>query len=108
MDTLMIFTIFTLSKLVKMDNSGEALYLYVYYYIQKKHAGNDTPWASTSYCARCLKWSETKVQKVRESLINTGLIQYSIKNENGKEIESIEVMFLVTETEIANNFVYIT
>ncbi len=72
---LVILTKQTLDIFLKETNPAELIALYIFYYYTAKWQKTNQVKCTSSYVAKGLHWSESKVRKVKKQLIEFGLIQ---------------------------------
>lgn len=74
--------------LLKQEKPSDVLALYLFYYITSKWQDQKNAYCTTSYTAKGIKWSETRVRKTKKVLIRLGLIEDVCKRgRSGKIIQ---------------------
>lgn len=92
-----ILSKYLLDLLLKQENPGDLIALYTFYYYVAKWQKTNQPKATTSYTASGLSWSEKRVIKNKNELIQLGLIKDIIsRNRKSNQIlgHYIRVMFI--------------
>lgn len=72
---LIILTKQTVDIFLKSNSPADVMALYTFYYYTAKWQETNQPKCTTGYAAQGLKWSETKIRKVKKELIALGLIE---------------------------------
>jgi hypothetical protein len=76
-----------LDLLLKQNHPSELIALYTFYYYTAKWQRTNIPKATGKYIGQALTWSEDKVQRYKNVLINLGLIEnVQRKNESGQVV----------------------
>lgn len=102
---LVILTKQTLDILLDTQNPSDAIGLYTFYYYTAKWQKTNQPRCTTSYTAQGMKWSETRVRKIKKELIDRGLIEdICQKDENGKiSGHYIKLNYIIAQTTLKEN-----
>lgn len=72
---LIILTKQTVDIFLKSNSPADVMALYTFYYYTAKWQETNQPKCTTGYAAQGLKWSETKIRKVKKELLALGLIE---------------------------------
>lgn len=72
---LIILTKQTVDIFLKSNSPADVMALYTFYYYTAKWQETNQPKCTTGYAAQGLKWSETKIRKVKKELLALGLIK---------------------------------
>lgn len=73
----------TLDILLKQENPGQLIALYIFYYYTAEWQHTNQPKATIEFCAKGLKWGVEKTRSIKGKLIDLGLIQ-DIKKVNSQ------------------------
>ena len=74
-----------MDKFLKKDKPGDLIALYLFYYYTAKWQKTNQPKATTGYSATGLKWTENRVRKAKQKLIQIGLVEdVQSKDDQGK------------------------
>ncbi len=65
----------TTDRLLELDNPGDAMALYHFYYYTAKYRHSDYVWANNNYVAKGLKWSDNRLAKAKRDLLQLELIE---------------------------------
>jgi hypothetical protein len=80
-----ILTKATIDTFLKMDNAGDLIALYTFYYYTSKWQKTNQPRSTTGYTAKGLGWSLEKVRKTKKLLKEMGLVEdFKRVDEKGK------------------------
>ena len=74
-DSLMIISKPTMDKFLEQKNPADLMALYMFYYYTAKWQKTNRPKATTSYVANGLNWSENRVRRTKNVLIQLKLIE---------------------------------
>ena len=69
------FSKHTFDRLFKTKNPANSIALYSFLVYTAKWQKTDTPKAAATYIAKGLKWSESKVRRIKQELIKMGLVE---------------------------------
>lgn len=85
---------------LRQDNPGDLIALYWFYYYTAKWQGTNQPKASTLYAAKGLNWSEHRIRRVKQQLIQMKLIEDVVTRDEGQKVTGhyIYVRFIWSET----------
>jgi hypothetical protein len=81
---------------------GDLCTLYTFYYYIAKWQQTNQPKATTSYAAKGIGWSETKVRKVKKRLIELNLVQDVVTKDDQNKITGhyVHINFIWTKEKI--------
>ena len=69
------FTKPTADRLLKLENPGDAIALYFFYYYTAKWQHTNTPHAANAYVMTGLKWSAGRLANAKRDLVTLGLVE---------------------------------
>lgn len=74
-DTLLIVNQITIDKLYSLENGGDNVALYMFYYKTAKWQKTNQIKASDEYCMKCLNWGYDRLRRTKKTLRENGLIE---------------------------------
>ena len=85
-----------IDKFLKKDKPGDLIALYLFYYYTAKWQKTNQPKATTGYSATGLKWTENRIRKAKQQLIEIGLIEDIQTKDNQNKVTGhyIKVKFI--------------
>lgn len=83
-DELLILSKLTIDNLFKLENCGDCIALYIFYYKTAKWQKTNTIKANDVYVKQCLGWGSDKVRKTKKILKENGLIDIVQRRKDGK------------------------
>lgn len=101
---LLILNKTTIDKLFRTENPADVVSLYIFYYYTAKWQQTNQPKCTTYYTANALQWSETKTRKIKNQLLELGLIEdVKSRDTNGKiSGHFIKVNYILKQSTLSN------
>lgn len=81
---LIVITRQTMDFLLKQENAGEIIALYMFYYNVARWQKTNQVWATDVYAGKCLKFGRERISRAKSFLIESGLIERVSCRKNGK------------------------
>jgi len=91
-----------MDRFLKKDKPADLIALYLFYYYTAKWQKTNQPKATTGYSATGLKWTENRIRKTKQQLIEIGLVEdiQSRDNKNRVTGHYIKVKFIWSQNKI--------
>lgn len=102
-DDLVIINKHTIDKLFTLNHCSDCIALYIFYYKTAKWQKTNKIKATDRYVMKSLKWSSSKLTKIKNILKENGLIEIIQSRKNGK-IDGwyLKINYLIHEKKLSN------